>query len=55
MDHDGYISHDDMMQAQESLGITMTEEEVELLIKKGDLDNDEMLSFPEFLALFKNN
>mmetsp|Transcript_9810 Transcript_9810/g.20818 ORF Transcript_9810/g.20818 Transcript_9810/m.20818 type:complete len:153 (-) Transcript_9810:278-736(-) len=48
---DGYISADELRQIMASLGETLTDEEVEMMIDEADVDGDGQISYKEFSKL----
>ncbi|PIA31617.1 hypothetical protein AQUCO_04900129v1 [Aquilegia coerulea] len=50
-DQDGYISATELRHVMLNLGETLTDEEVELMIKEADLDGDGQVNYEEFVRM----
>ena len=51
MDHDGFITPDELMNAMAHLGEDLNESEIEEIIKEADAENDGKLDFDEFVKM----
>lgn len=50
-DGSGYISSEELKQVLTNLGETMTDEEIDEMMKEADLDSDGQVSFDEFVKM----
>lgn len=50
-DGDGNISADELRQIMENLGETLTQEEVEDMVKEADVDGDGEINYQEFCRM----
>jgi len=53
-DGSGYISAQELKQVLENLGESLTDEEVDEMMKEADLDSDGQVSFEEFVKMMAN-
>lgn len=51
MDHDGFITPDELMNAMAHLGEDLNQSEIEEMIKEADAENDGKLDFDEFVKM----
>ena len=53
LDHNGYITKDELAESLKAMGHNMSAEEVEQLIKEADLNGDGKVDFEEFKAIMR--
>ena len=54
-DKSGNISKDELLQCMQDEDLTITEEEIDRMIKEVDIDGDGEINYKEFLEMMKSN